>query len=134
MVAAVALPKYTSAATDAREASALTKLRWIRTQIEVYNGRNPDTVFTPFHSPKGRGGGRGRGWDPTLCWSQLKDAGLLREDPKNPAQNGATSVWRTPSHYTGWVWNDPENDGTYNIYGVGVDGKYLDVDQDGVPD
>ena len=35
VVAAVALPKYTSAATDAREASALTKLRWIRTQIEV---------------------------------------------------------------------------------------------------
>ncbi len=118
VLAAIVIPQFTDASNDAMTANLHSQLQTVRSQIEVYNVQNPATLFAP--------GAVGVEWDHLL----LND--YLQSPPKNPFQNGASTVGNGKGP-TGWAWADPMGRGT-SIYAIDVDDDYFDGDGDGDPD
>ena len=119
ILAAIVIPQFTDASQEAMRSSLQTQLQTIRSQIELHNVQNPSAPFEPIVA-----GG----------WDQLVFGDYLQSPPKNPLQDGSTTVADgAPAAGFGWVWSDPLGYGT-SIYAVDELGGYFDGDGDGDPD
>ncbi len=130
ILAAVVIPQFTDASTDARESSVVTQLHTIRNQIELHDGRWIQRPFAPLT-------------DALAPWGQLTtgdtvfdldyQGNYLQSPPINPLQNSST-VAAVAAADVGWVWADANGWGT-NIYAVDLTGLALvDLDGDGNAD
>ena len=98
VLAAIVVPQFTNATTDAHASSIQTQLATINTSVELYRARN-----------------RGRYPDfAGVGWTNMLDGGYLTSAPRNPAINpdakktlvtvNATAGVNGNSNF-GWVWN-----------------------------
>ena len=100
ILAAIVIPQFTDASTDAREASVKSQLQTLRAQLELYRVQNNDTY-------------------PALVanqWTDLVNGDYLQAAPKNPLQSNATSVAAAAGVGVGWVWDGD------NLYAVNTAG------------
>ncbi len=114
ILAAIVIPQFTDASEDAMDASVRSTLQTIRSQIELYNIQNPATAYdalTPVATF----------WDPLLQGNYLQTA------PKNPMQNGSSSVGVAPAAGVGWAWYEGVAGQTWSLgfYAVDVNGDLL---------
>ena len=120
ILAAIVIPQFTDASTEAMRSNLQSQLQTIRSQIELFNVQNPATPF-----------------DPLTQWDQLVLNDYLQSPPKNPMVNGDTVIETggVPDGTKGWIWSDPLGYGT-SIYAQDpVEASfYFDGDQDGDPD
>jgi len=104
ILAAIVIPQFTNASTDARNNSIATTLQTIRGQIELFKIQHSDQLP-----------GITAGWTIMLTKSNTGDltgAGVatgvfgpyLQNAPVNPA-NGLTTIGTAASATVGWVWN-----------------------------
>ncbi len=95
ILAAIVIPQFTQASTDAQIGNVKTQLNTIRNQVEMFRVRNNGNY--PFSAT-------------ALVWTPLVGANYLRQAPVNPRTNNSTVITGT-SHAagtaaSGWVWND----------------------------
>ena len=114
ILAAIVIPQFTDASEDAMDASVRSTLQTIRSQIELYNIQNPATPYddmTPV----------------ATFWMPLLTGNYLQTAPKNPMQNGSTSVGAAPGMGDGWAWYQAVAGATWSLgfYAVDVNGDLL---------
>ena len=105
ILAAIVIPQFTQASSDAQGGNVKTQLRTIRNQIELYRVRNNGAY--PFSASS-------LGWgDPagaTAVARKLRGPDYLRADPVNPRTNSSVVITGTDhaagTAASGWVWND----------------------------
>ncbi len=123
ILAAIVIPQFTDAAAEASRSNLQSQLQTIRSQIELYNVQNPATAYDVATAVGG------------TFWDPLIQNNYLQTFPKNPLQNGSTSVGAGPGVGVGWYWAEINGDSwTLNIYAVDADGNVFDGDGDGLPD
>ena len=129
ILAAIVVPQFPDDHHPPIGANIEGLLQTIRSQIELYNVRNPQAPFDA-RTPVG----------PSF-WDPLVSGNFLHAAVENPLQNNSTVVGATPAMGTGWVWAPwadmvHADDGSpyYTLQGVDEDGKLYDSDQDGLPD
>ncbi|MEE8459898.1 MAG: prepilin-type N-terminal cleavage/methylation domain-containing protein, partial [Phycisphaerales bacterium] len=107
ILAAIVIPQFTDAAGEASRSNLQSQLQTIRSQIELYNVQNPADAYDA---------GTALG----DFWSHLIENNYLQTLPKNPLQNGSTSVAGAPAAGVGWVWAESSAGDTWtlNIYSV----------------
>ncbi len=115
ILAAIVIPQFTDASQDAMDASVRSTLQTIRSQIELYNIQNPATPYDAATIVDATF------WDPLLQGNYLQTA------PKNPMQNGTTSVGVAPAAGVGWAWYEGVAGQTWSLgfYAVDVNGNLL---------
>ena len=115
ILAAIVIPQFTDASEDAMDASVRSTLQTIRSQIELYNIQNPATPYDDGTATDGTF------WDPLLQGNYLQSA------PKNPMQNGSSSVGAAPGMGDGWAWYEgvPGASWSLGFYAVDVNGNLL---------
>ncbi len=106
ILAAIVIPQFTNASTDARNNSLTSQLQTLRSQIELYKLQHRDSV------PKLVTGGSGV-WK--VFTSKTKEDGTVDETgafgpymqnaPVNPI-NGATAVAAAEGANVGWVYDE----------------------------
>ncbi|MHC4305381.1 MAG: hypothetical protein ACYS15_10435 [Planctomycetota bacterium] len=108
-----------------------SQLQTIRSQIELYNVRNPACPYDAGGAADGFGGrSLEKFWDPLI------QGGYLRAAPRNPLTpnpdgNDPTAVAVAAAVNGAWVWaeSDPDDSSTLNLYAVDEDGNlYSDPD------
>ncbi len=115
ILAAIVIPQFTDASEDAMDASVRSTLQTIRSQIELYNIQNPATPYDDMTAT-----------DATF-WNPLLFGNYLQSPPKNPMQNGSTSVGAAPGVGDGWAWYEAVAGATWSLgfYAVDVNGNLL---------
>ncbi len=123
ILAAIVIPQFTDAAGEASRSNLQSQLQTIRSQIELYNVQHPSFAYDPAS-------------DLATFWDPLIQNNYLQTLPKNPLQNGSTSVMAAPGVDVGWVWAESSAGDTWtlNIYSVDADGDWFDGDGDNLPD
>jgi len=91
ILAAIVIPQFTDASTQASEASVRSQLQTIRGQLELYKVQNGDLY-------------------PNLVanqWADLVNADYLQAAPKNPLDTGAdqTDVAAACAVGVAWAWD-----------------------------
>ncbi len=124
ILAAIVIPQFTDAAEEASRSNLQSQLQTLRSQIELWNVQIPAGPYD----------------DTTVVvitfWDNLVQNNYLQTLPKNPLQNGSTTVGAAPGMGVGWVWNESSAGDTWtlNIYSVDELGGWFDGDGDGLPD
>ncbi len=115
ILAAIVIPQFTDASEDAMDASVRSTLQTIRSQIELYNIQNPATPYDDMTAT-----------DATF-WNPLLFGNYLQSPPKNPMQNGSTSVGAAPGVGVGWAWYEAVAGQTWSLgfSAVDVNGNLL---------
>ena len=94
ILAAIVVPQFTNASTEAQAGNAATQLQTIRSQIELYrvrhNGNYPDLLANQ--------------------WADLTGDDYMRAAPVNPRTNSST-VGAAEAPDVGWVFTDSNGDG-----------------------
>ena len=129
ILAAIVIPQFTDASMEASVANLQSQLQTVRSQIELFNVQNPATPYDDVTA-------LGTFWDgPTN--NGLVPMNYLQTAPKNPLQNGSSTVGAAVGAGVGWVWAEgtPGDSWTLNLYAVDETGlALLDADGDGNPD
>ncbi len=113
ILAAIVIPQFTSAADDAQLSSTQSQLQTVRSQIELWNIKNPADRFD------------GSNWDRLL---NANDAGdgerYLQSEPRNALRNNVTGVTTdtSPGADDGWYWDADER----VLYAFDADGDLVD--------
>jgi hypothetical protein len=108
-----------------------SQLQTIRSQIELYNVRNPACPYGADGAPDGFGGrSLEKFWDPLIQGGYLQAAPRSPLTP-NPDANDPTAVAAAAAANGAWVWaeSDPGDSSTLSLYAVDEDG-YLYSDPD----
>ncbi len=102
----------------------LSQLQTIRSQIELYNSKNPETPYDAT-TPVG-----------PAFWDPLVQNDHLRMAPTNPLQDNSSLVVASPTEGAGWVWAETSagDPWTLNVYAIDENGNFFDWDNDGLPD
>ncbi|MCH8343782.1 MAG: prepilin-type N-terminal cleavage/methylation domain-containing protein [Planctomycetes bacterium] len=129
ILAAIVIPQFTDASQQAMEASVVTQLQTIRSQIELHDVQWPMRSYKDFPPLLADF------WNPLVIGDPLDadyNGNYLQSPPTNPLQNSDT-VAAAPAADVGWVWADANGWGV-GLYAVNELGAYLDIDGDGVAD
>jgi general secretion pathway protein G len=123
ILAAVVIPQFTNASSDARNSSLASTLQTLRSQIQLYKLQHGDalpnlvTDWTPFTATSTYG-------TPSQTFGPYMQAA-----PTNP-ENGNTTVLDSTTGPTGtaasacgFVYDYNSGNGSGQIYGTGTDGK-----------
>lgn len=119
ILAAIVIPQFTSAADDAQMSSVQSQLQTVRSQIELYNMRNPGNQFN------------GSSWDPLLNVGSDADGNrYLQSEPRNAMRGNVTGVAAGTAEpgasgggaADGWYWNTDDN----ILYAIHRDGTIFD--------
>ncbi|MHC5026266.1 MAG: type II secretion system protein [Planctomycetota bacterium] len=93
LLAAIVIPQFTDASTDAQDASLRSQLQTIRSQLELYRVQNND-VYPDLV---------------TNQWDDLVNGDYLQAAPKNPFLGGDTAnntaVATVVTGGAGWGWD-----------------------------
>lgn len=131
ILAAIVIPQFTDASQEAMEASVVTQLQTIRSQIELHDVQWPNRLFDPLVDALGPWGQLTTG-DTVFDLDYTGD--YLQSPPSNPLQGGSSTVGAAAVAGIGWVWADPNGWGT-SIYANDVTGIALvDLNGDGNAD
>lgn len=94
ILAAIVVPQFTNASTEAQAGNVATQLQTIRSQIELFrvrnNGNYPNLIANQ--------------------WTELTGADYMRSAPLNP-RTRSTTVAAAEAEDVGWVWADEDGDG-----------------------
>jgi type II secretion system protein G len=88
ILAAIVIPQFTDASTQASEASVRSQLQTLRGQLELYRVQHNDMY--PDLAADG--------------WADMLTENYLQAAPKNPLQNNSTTIAAAPAAGVGWVW------------------------------
>lgn len=94
ILAAIVIPQFTDASTEANNSSVKSQLQTIRAQLELYKVQNGDAY-------------------PDLVanqWDDLVDGDYLQAAPKNPLQAAASNTVVAAAAGAGvaWIWDGDE--------------------------
>ena len=133
ILAAIVIPQFTDASQDAMEASLVTQLQTIRSQIELHNVQWPARSYAGPNAPA-----LANFWDPLVIGDPIGvdpdyTGDYLQSPPSNPLQSGSSTVAAAAAMGVGWTWEDANGWGV-SVYGVNELGLLLDIDGDGVFD
>ena len=133
ILAAIVIPQFTDASQEAMEASVVTQLQTIRSQIELHNVQWPAQSYDFLAPPMGIAF-----WDRLVIGDPAVDldydGNYLQSPPSNPLQNGTSVVALVAAPDVGWTWEDANGWG-FSVYAVDVTGLALvDLDGDGNAD
>ncbi len=108
ILAAIVIPQFTDASTEAQEASLRSQLQTVRSQLELYRVRNGDTYPNLA----------------TTGWTPLISGDYLQAAPKNPLMpsGSQTSVGASVTG-NAWGWNNSTGELTAND---GSDGTFAE--------
>jgi general secretion pathway protein G len=111
ILAAIVIPQFTNASTDARRNSTTAQLQTIRTQIQLFKLQHNDTIpdlvtnqWVPFTASS-------TATDPTGATAGTFGP-YLQAAPVNPL-NGFTLVATAPGAGVGWVYDNTATDAAY---------------------
>lgn len=131
ILAAIVIPQFTDASQEAMEASVVTQLQTIRSQIELHNVQWPAQNYNDFTPALADF------WDPLVIGDPAVDidydGNYLASPPTNPLQNGSSTVALVAAPGVGWTWEDANTWGI-TVYAVNELGTTLDIDGDGIFD
>ncbi len=131
ILAAIVIPQFTDASQEAMEASVVTQLQTLRSQIELHNIQWPLRPFDPLLDILAPWGQLTTG-DPLFDPDYTGD--YLQSEPKNPMMGGSAVVNAAFGTGAGWIWADANGWGV-NVYAPNqLDADYLDLDADGNAD
>lgn len=88
ILAAIVIPQFTDASTQASEASVRSQLQTVRGQLELYRVQNND-VYPDLVANQ---------------WADLVNNDYLQAAPRNPLQD-STTVSDAVAAGVGWVWD-----------------------------
>ena len=134
ILAAIVIPQFTDASQEAMEASVVTQLQTIRSQIELHNVQWPNLSYDGPNAPA-----LVDFWDPLVIGDGVPDSGYdgdyLASPPSNPLQGGSSIVAGAGGAAAGigWTWEDANGWGV-TIYAVNELDVLLDIDGDGIFD
>ncbi len=133
ILAAIVIPQFTDASQEAMEASVVTQLQTIRSQIELHNVQWPNLSYDGPNWP-----GLLNFWDPLVIGDGVPNSGYdgdyLASPPNNPLQGGSSTVAGAAAADVGWTWEDANGWG-FSVYAVDETGLTLvDLDGDGNAD
>ena len=104
ILAAIVIPQFTDASTQATESSVRSQLQTIRAQLELYKVQNND-VYPDLVANQ---------------WVDMTANDYLQSAPKNPMQANSTTVAAAPAAGVGWVWDGDD------LFAVGTDNAIWD--------
>jgi general secretion pathway protein G len=121
ILAAIVIPQFTSAADDAQNSSVQSQLQTVRSQIELFNMRNPGAGFN------------GSTWDGLLNTGSTADGNrYLQSPPRNAMRSNATGLMTgtavppaadvTSDAAIAWYWNTDES----ILYAIDRNGDLLE--------
>lgn len=132
ILAAIVIPQFTDASQEAMEASVVTQLQTIRSQIELHNVQWPAQSYAGPNAPL-----LPDFWDPLVIGDPAVDidydGNYLASPPTNPLQGGSSTVAALAAMNVGWTWEDANGWGV-TVYAVNELGTTLDIDGDGIFD
>ena len=132
ILAAIVIPQFTDASQEAMEASVVTQLQTIRSQIELHNIQWPAQSYANVAPAMGIAF-----WNPLVIGDPLVDidydGNYLASPPTNPLQGGSSTVELAAAPGVGWTWEDANTWGV-TVYAVNELGTTLDIDGDGIFD
>ncbi|MHC4220619.1 MAG: hypothetical protein ACYSU7_19450 [Planctomycetota bacterium] len=106
----------------------LSRLQFVRCQIELYNVQNPETPYDEA-TPAG-----------PAFWDRLVQSNYLQAEPTNPltpnpAVNDPSGVAAAPAVGGAWLWmeSSPGDAWTLNLYAVDEDGNLFSDPYTGHP-
>jgi general secretion pathway protein G len=109
ILAAIVIPQFTNASTNARVASTVSQLQSLRSQIQLYKLQHNDTLpdlvanqWSQFMSKTDVTGS-------TTATTGLNFGPYLESTPSNPL-NGFSAVAAAPAASTGWVYDKTTGD------------------------
>jgi prepilin-type N-terminal cleavage/methylation domain-containing protein len=111
ILAAIVAPKFTSMSEEAVDSTVRNQLRILRSEIVAF-----EAAASRRFSPAGATG-----------WDDLRNAGLLKQSPRNPLFGNASSIAAAPAGGVGWLWteNPPGDPETLNVYAVDATGAAI---------
>lgn len=125
ILAAIVIPQFTSAADDAQQSSVQSQLQTVRSQIELWNMRNPGDLFNPGAND----------WDQLLNDATVGDGNrYLQSEPRNAMRGnnvgvavgtaaiGASGGDNSGDDGLGWYWNTADR----ILYAIDRDGVIRD--------
>lgn len=127
ILAAIVVPQFTNASTEAQAGNVATQLQTIRSQIELYRVRN-NGAYPPALVTGGEG---------DVAWADLTDdpnADYMRDAPVNPRTRSSSVVAGTDhmagDAETGWIFDED----TGNIFAAFFnEDNYNDDDAETLP-
>jgi general secretion pathway protein G len=132
ILAAIVIPQFTDASFEASVSSLQTQLQTVRSQIELYNVQNPATPYDA--AGFGDDGAGAQEGNIANFWNALVQGDYLQTAPRNPLQNGSSTVAAAAAGGVGWVWDDFGSAWALNLYAVDETGGSCDLDNDSVND
>lgn len=99
ILAAIVIPQFTDASTEASNASVRSQLQTLRGQLELFRVQNGD-VYPDLVADQ---------------WTDLVTGDYIQQAPKNPLQSNSTTVAAAAAAGVGWVWDGDD------LYAVGSD-------------
>ena len=123
IIAGIVIPRLTDVSRDASHTSLHNQLQTLRGQIELYNVKNPMTVYDA-------------GTAVATFWDPLVQGNYIVMPPKNPLQNNSSTVAIAAAPGVGWLWAEavPGDPWTLSVYAVDELNGWFDGDGDGSPD
>ena len=125
ILAAIVIPQFTSASTEARESNLRSQLQTLRSQIALYKLQHQDTLPDLVSS-----------WDPLLKKTDVSGStspatgaqtfGPYMQDTPTNSLNGKTTVTDgtgNVSAATGFVYDYAAGAGSGKLWGTDIDGK-----------
>jgi prepilin-type N-terminal cleavage/methylation domain-containing protein len=105
ILAAIVIPQFSDASTQANEANLRSQLQTLRGQLELYKVQHGDTY--PDLVANG--------------WSDLVSGNYIQAAPRNPLQPAATAtaVGAAAAANVGWIWDGDDlfaTDGAGNLF------------------
>jgi len=108
ILAAIVIPQFTDASTQASEASVRSQLQTLRGQLELYRVQHADQY--PDLAANG--------------WDDLVNENYIQAEPKNPLQSNSTTISDAAAAGVGWVWTSAgPTDADSTLEAVDADGN-----------
>jgi general secretion pathway protein G len=110
ILAAIVIPQFTNASSEAIKGSLVSQLRTINSQVELFRVRNNGTFPTLGAAAADADGNNNDGWGALVSEMYLKEAPVNGYTSSSVVAEGtmADAMGETNASANGWYWDDVE--------------------------